>query len=65
MTLPGQTLYVEGKVYSGYYLDHETKMHNVKKGTCTPKSGMMKAGAKYYSYNEKKTMTLSKQTLYV
>lgn len=63
--LKAQTLYVEGKVYSGYYMDPENKMHYANKGTCTLKTGVLKAGTKYYSYNEKKALSLPKQALYV
>ncbi|MCI8282964.1 MAG: transglutaminase domain-containing protein, partial [Lachnospiraceae bacterium] len=60
-----QTLYVKGKVYSGYYLNNKNLLYSVKKGTLTLKTGTVKAGTKYYSYNAKKTKKISKQTLYV
>ena len=65
ITLSKQMLYVEGKIYSGYYMSSSKKMYSVKKGTSTPKTGMLNAGAKYYSYSAKKTLKLSKKTLYV
>ncbi len=65
LSLTKQALYVEGKVYSGYYMDSSKKMYSVTKGTRTLKTGSVKAGAKYYSFNEKKTLTLAKKTLYV
>lgn len=64
-TLSKKTLYVRGKVYTGYYLGSKQKMCSVKKGTSTPKTGTLKAGTKYYSYNAGKTLTVSKKTLYV
>ncbi len=60
-----QTLYVEGKVYSGYYLNSKNKMYQVKKGSPALFTGTIKAKAKYYDYNKAKEQTLSKQTLYV
>lgn len=63
--LTKQTLYVKGKVYSGYYMDSKNKMYHVKKGTCTLKTGTVKKGTGYYSYKAKKNRKLSKQTLYV
>ena len=65
MTLSRQTLYVEGKIYSGYYTDYDNKMYSVKKGTCTLKTGIVKAETNYYSYSAKKILKLSKKTLYV
>ena len=65
LTLSKKTLYVSGEVYSGYYMDSGKKMYHVKKGTQTLKTGTLKAGTKYYSYNTGKTRKLSKQTLYV
>ncbi len=63
--LTKQTLYVKGKVYSGYYMDSKNKMYHVKKGTCTLKTGTVKKGTSYYSYQEGKNRKLTKQTLYV
>ena len=63
--LSKQTLYVKGKAYTGYYMDSKKKMYSVKKGTQTLLNAMLDAGTKYYSYKEKKTLTLSAQTLYV
>ena len=60
-----QTLYVEGKVYSGYYLNSKNKMYRVKKGSPALLTGTLKAKAKYYDYNKAKEQTLSRQTLYV
>ncbi len=65
MKLPGQTVFVDGKVYSGYYRNATGKMYHVKKGTPAPKTGILKKGTKYFNYPSKKTKTLSKQTLYV
>ena len=65
MTLPKQTVYVDGKVYTGYYYNSKKKMYQVKKGTPTLKTGIVKKGTRYYSYNEKKKQKLSKETLYV
>lgn len=63
--LSKQTLYVKGKVYSGYYMDSKNKMYHVKKGTCTLKTGTVKKGTSYYSYQDGKNRKLTKQTLYV
>lgn len=65
MTLSKQTVYVSGKVYTGYYLSSVDKMYTVKKGTKTLKAGTLDVGTKYYSYNAEKTKTLSKKTVYV
>ena len=65
ITLPKQTLYVKGKVYSGYFLSGKNKMYYVKKGTSTLKTGNIKANTKYYSYSAKDTRKLSKNTLYI
>ncbi len=63
--LSKQTLYVKGKVYTGYYLDGKSKMYYVKKGVCTLHTGVLGAGTKYYSYKAKKNRKLSQQALYV
>ncbi len=63
--LSKQTLYVKGKVYTGYYMDSKNKMYHVKKGSCTLKTGRIEKGTKYYSYKAKKKRKVSKQTLYV
>ncbi len=63
--LPDQTVFVQGKIYTGYYLDSRKKMYKVKQGIRTLHTGTLKAKAKYYSYNEAKTKKLSKKTLYV
>ncbi len=63
--LSKQTLYVKGKVYSGYYMDRKNRMCHVKSGKCTLKTGMVKKGTRYYSSKAKKSRKLSKQTLYV
>ncbi len=65
VTLPKQTLFVKGKIYSGYYLNRKNNMYHVKKGAITLRTGIIPAGAKYFNYNTGKTRTLSKQTLYV
>ena len=64
-TLPRKTLFVTGKVYTGYYMDSEKKMYHVKKGTCVLQTGTVKKGTRYYSYKAGKEKKLSKQTLYV
>ncbi len=58
-------IYVDGKLYNGYYIDSENKMYSVKTGIPTLKTGTLKSGIKYYSYNAGKKLTLAKQTLYV
>ena len=65
MTLPKQTIFLEGKVYRGYYKDANGKMCKVTGGKLELKTGIMGKGSKYYSCNEKKMLTLSKRTLYV
>ena len=65
VTLPKQTLFVKGKIYSGYYLNRKNSMYHVKKGAITLRTGIIPAGTKYFNYNTGKTRTLSKQTLYV
>lgn len=65
LRLSKQTLYVKGKMYSGYYMDKNKKMYRVKKGARSLRTGVVKSGAEYYSYNAKKFLRLSKQTLYV
>ncbi len=65
MALPEQTVFVNGKVYTGYYLDSRDKMYKVKKGIRTLQTGMVKAKTQYYSYKEGKTRKISKKTLYV
>lgn len=65
IALPDQTVFVQGKIYTGYYLDSRKKMYKVKQGIRTLHTGTLKAKAKYYSYNEAKTKKLSKKTLYV
>lgn len=64
-TLPGKTVFVAGRVYTGYYLDSKNKMYHVKSGKCTLQTGTVKKGTKYYSYKAKKKRRLSKKTLYV
>ena len=63
--LPKQTLYVQGNVYTGYYMDSKNAMYYADNGTCTLLTGMVQAGAEYYSYNEKKNCGFAAQTLYV
>ncbi len=65
MAFQSLTVYVGGKVYSGYYTDHENKMYHSSKGAPALKTGLMKAGTAYYSFNEKKSLSLTKQALYV
>ncbi len=65
LTLSKQTVFVNGKVYSGYYLSKQNKMYYIKKGTSTRKTGILKKGTNYYNYPLKKTKNLSKDTLYV
>lgn len=64
-SLTKQTLYVKGKVYTGYYMDPGKKLYKVKKGTRVPKTGMVDIGTRYYSHNAKKMQRLKKRTLYV
>lgn len=64
-TLSEQTVFVRGKIYTGYYLDSRMKMYKVRQGIRTLHTGTLKAKTKYYSYNEEKTKKLSKKTLYV
>ena len=63
--LKKQTLYVKGKLYTGYFLNGKNTMYSAKKGVITPVSTVLDSGTKYYSYKGKKTRRLSKQTLYV
>ncbi len=63
--LPAQALFVEGKIYTGYYLGPDKKLYYAKKGACTLKTGSVKAGAKYYSSRAKTFLQVKKQTLYV
>lgn len=63
--LPAQALFVEGKLYTGYYLGPDKKLYYAKKGRCSLKTGAVKAGTNYYSYRAKKFLQLKKQTLYV
>ena len=63
--LSKDTLYVKGKVYSGYYLDAGTIMYSVSDGTCTPVSAALNAGTSYYSFNEGKMLALSNTTVYI
>ena len=63
--LKKQTLYVKGKLYSGYFLNGKNTMYTAKKGAIAPVSAMLDAGTKYYSQKAKKTRKLSQQTLYV
>ena len=59
------TVYVNGKLYSGYYLNSLGKMYKVSKGNAKALSATLKKGTKYYSYNSAKTLKLSKKTVYV
>lgn len=63
--LKKQTLYVKGKLYTGYFLNGKNTMYSAQKGVITTVSTVLDSGTKYYSYKEKKTRRLSKQTLYV
>lgn len=63
--LKKKTLYVKGKLYTGYYLDKKNKMYRVKKGSLTLKTGTVPAKTKYYSIRANKTRKLKKQMLYV
>ncbi len=60
-----KAIYIKGKVYTGYYMGPGKKMYSVKNGTCTPKTGNLRAGTRYYSSDAKKMRSLTKQTLYV
>ena len=59
------TAYLNGKLYSGYYLSSTGKMYKVKKGACKLVSATLSKGTKYYSYNAAKTLKLGKKTVYV
>ncbi len=63
--LTKQTLYVRGKLYTGYYMDNENKMYQVKKGTCTLVNTILAAGTAYYNHNTGTMRSLQKQTLYI
>ncbi len=63
--LKKQTLYVKGKLYTGYFLNGKNTMYSAQKGVIATVSTVLDSGTKYYSYKEKKTRRLSKQTLYV
>lgn len=63
--LKKQTLYVKGKLYSGYFLSGKNTMYHAKKGNITLVSMMLDSGTKYYSYKEEKTRKLPQQMLYV
>lgn len=63
--LKNLTLYVKGKLYTGYYLGSKNIMYSAKKGVITPVSALLDSGTKYYSYKGKKTQKLSSLTLYV
>lgn len=64
-TLSKDTLYVNGKIYSGYYLNPENRMHHVQKGICTPVNGILGAGTTYYNHNAKGMQTLAASTIYI
>lgn len=63
--LTKQTLYVKGKLYTGYYMDKENKMYQVKKGICTPVNTILAAGTAYYNHNTGTISSLQKPTLYI
>ena len=63
LTLSKNTVYINGKVYSGYYLDSNGKMHKVSSGTAKAVSYTVAKGQKYYSYKDGKTLTLSNNTV--
>ena len=65
LALSQQTLYVKGRLHSGYYMDHNSKMYRVKKGSLTLVTGTLKEKTKYFDYTKNKTQGLSKATLYV
>ena len=65
LTLSKNTVYVGGKLYSGYYMSSTGKMYKVSKGTPKALSATLKKGTKYYSYNSAKTLKLTKKTVYV
>lgn len=64
-TLSTETLYVGGKLYTGYYLNPENRMHHVQKGICTPVNGILGAGTTYYNHNAKGMQTLAASTIYI
>ncbi|MCM1397943.1 MAG: hypothetical protein NC225_00520 [Clostridium sp.] len=70
--MSNHTLYVNGKAYTGYYMDSKNRMYTVKKGirvladgTANLVNKTLKAGTVYYSNKEEKMLPLSKHTLYV
>ncbi len=63
--LPQQTLYVEGKVYTGYYLDGENKMYSAQKGVCTLANTILDAKTAYYNQNTGTICSLQEPTLYI
>ncbi len=70
LSLAQNTLYVNGKLYTGYYMDSRNKMYTVKKGLRENGTGSLvnrtlRAGTKYYSNKERKKLTLSAHTLYI
>lgn len=59
-----QKVYVDGKLYTGYYVDSSGNMYKVSKGTRTLLTGTLSKGTSYYSYNDGKMMTLTGSTTY-
>ena len=47
--LPADTLYVGGKIYTGYYMGKDNRMYHSEKGTCSLINATLNAGTRYYS----------------
>ncbi len=58
-------LYVDGKVYNGYYLGSDDQMYTISNKTYTPVNTMLNAGTAYFSCKENKMLTLPGQMIYV
>ncbi len=65
VTISKDTVYVNGTVYTGYYMDSIGKMYNVKKGARSAVNGTLGSGTKYYSYNDGRTLSLSSSVIFI
>lgn len=65
LKLAKNTVYLNGKKYSGYYMSSGGYMYKVKNGTRTFVNGTLSKGTKYYSYSSAKTLKLTKKTVFV
>ncbi len=54
-------LYLDGKPYSGYYIDSSGILYAVTNGTAEPKTGTVAAGTEYYSNPSRKVMAFPAQ----